>query len=802
MAGESKEVKEFDWRLDEPSLAAFGGALNPLAPGMIAVATLAGTYAKPDHSRREIVIDKQALLAAIWNYAPRSNVNAAISLVSGLHNQKVMINQILVIAHRARPPELVELYDKKYAVVTSDSLRKRLIPIARTIAQLTVKRDLIDLRHMVMALLYEPADIQAIANSPIYHEMLRSLRAEIVTPLETSRERGESITVWRKLIDKTPAAVEAEMAKGEIAVEAQPETGIEPGEAAPQEGEAEMASGGKTSPPPPNEAIKLQLGDPARVDLLDRKPFADVLGDRINEIYALQRGARGKGDDQAYIIHLHGPWGSGKSTILNFLRDRLRHGWLVQDQPGWLVVDFNAWKYQRLKPAWWALMMQIQQAAERQSVLLFDRFDLKWRWLWLRFRLGALSKQLGPMLICIALIALIYAWLGTGNISQRANTNQTAQASQTAAKDVGDATAKTSAVVTGLAAKASQTADKPDAHDTTLKVLAAIIAAVSGAFGIFNVVKTVTAKPETVTKAHAELVADPYIKVITQFEALIARIRKPIIVFIDDLDRCDAAYVGDLLDNIQTMLRSAPIVYLVAADRAWITTSFGKRYGDFTSHSENSARPLGYLFLDKLFQLSVNMPSLSGPVRTRFLNAILGSAGAALPTPEVVAAATEAAAIEVSEIDSQEELLAKVDDIKEETPEKQAMRVAVARRLGQTDVKAQTEHRLSHLAGLIEPNPRSMKNLVSAVAINQSRLVLEGRSFELDHLARWTIIELRWPLLADWLSQKHERIAGDVETDEAEDPVTKAMRKLMIASDVTAVIKDHLTPDRLSNLIG
>ena len=42
------------------------------------------------------------------------------------------------------------------------------------------------------------------------------------------------------------------------------------------------------------------------------------------------------------------------------------------------------------------------------------------------------------------------------------------------------------------------------------------------------------------------------------FGWLIARARRPVIFFIDDLDRCNQDYVVDLLDSVQTIVQDAP----------------------------------------------------------------------------------------------------------------------------------------------------------------------------------------------------------------------------------------------------
>jgi hypothetical protein len=95
----------------------------------------------------------------------------------------------------------------------------------------------------------------------------------------------------------------------------------------------------------------------------------------------------------------------------------------------------------------------------------------------------------------------------------------------------------------------------------------------------------------------------------------------PLAVLIDDLDRCDKDYVVQLLEGIQTIFIRAPVTYVAAADRRWIEASFEERYEPFVQHLSEPARGLGYLFLEKAFQLSTTLPRI--PPRIDFLTMLL-----------------------------------------------------------------------------------------------------------------------------------------------------------------------------------
>ena len=133
------------------------------------------------------------------------------------------------------------------------------------------------------------------------------------------------------------------------------------------------------------------------------------LARRIRELGAAPRPA-GQGADAAFILQLDGPWGSGKSSILNFLKADLE-----ASKPAWRVVEFNAWRNQHRKPAWWPLIAEIGAAlAQRRRWYEFPRAWRVWTaWLW---RINWLPIGLAGLLIA-ALILFAFTTAASRNFS-------------------------------------------------------------------------------------------------------------------------------------------------------------------------------------------------------------------------------------------------------------------------------------------------------------------------------------------------------------------------------------------------
>ena len=103
-----------------------------------------------------------------------------------------------------------------------------------------------------------------------------------------------------------------------------------------------------------------------------------------------------------------------------------------------------------------------------------------------------------------------------------------------------------------------------------------------------------------------------------------------------------------------------------------------------------------------------------------------------------------------------------------------------------------------------------MKRLVNAYGMHQASNILEGRHVDLDARARWTILELRWPVLADALTANPKLI------DPAKTSPTTAFNRLdnnsitlLLADDeVNRVFsagaggRGKLTEDSIRQIVG
>ena len=490
----------------------------------------------------------------------------------------------------------------------------------------------------------------------------------------------------------------------------------------------------RPKPPEPllAEAVPTHTDNPATTDALKRVGFARMLAQRIRDMRAQEIAA---GDRQfprgrSFLVHLHGPWGSGKTSLLNFIEDDL-HDPSEGEKP-WVVVRFNAWQHQRIVPPWWWLMETLYRDALRELWQVDKR-----RWMYVRAREWAWRARGGwPGLLMVAfgVAALILTFkLGWWDDIRDPWRNKSGELNW---KWVG-------ALVGGVAAAVS----------SVVTVVGAIRGAGRWAF-------TTSARA---AKAYIETARDPMATAQEHFAKLVDWIDYSVVLFVDDLDRCLPDYVVELLEGVQTLFRDVPVAYVVAADREWVADSYNTKYGTFASAIGEPGRPLGYLFLEKTFQMTATVPAIPPDVRLGLWEQLIGASGGTIDADRLKQARKAAQAEfadAASDAEVQERLQARAATSAEEH---QARTEAAAVRLASAAVAEKSEHALRPFSLLLDYNPRSMKRLVNAYGVARGVAVLYGAGGDASRKAQhrtalWTILNLRWPRLGEFLAERPERV--------------------------------------------
>ena len=124
--------------------------------------------------------------------------------------------------------------------------------------------------------------------------------------------------------------------------------------------------------------------------------------------------------------------------------------------------------------------------------------------------------------------------------------------------------------------------------------------------------------------------------------------RRMVLLIIDDLDRCDADRVVRLLETVHTVLRErsaprfwrrwrrpAPLGVIVLASGRWVRDAFSTHYATFDRKAtEETVHDLGADFLQKVFDHSVLVPTLSPEQTEGLIHAVSRSRFHAPPPTE------------------------------------------------------------------------------------------------------------------------------------------------------------------------
>ena len=461
----------------------------------------------------------------------------------------------------------------------------------------------------------------------------------------------------------------------------------------------------------PIEQVEWLPDAPTKLDLLGRRVLAQVLATRLRRFTDDEPGT-------SFLIHIDGPWGAGKSTLLGLL------GTELQEEPKWLPIDFNAWRQSRIGASWWSLLIALRRDIGL-SRRLPARTSLRFAEWWMFFRRAGALFALAFIILMVA-AAAVFVLLKPGELTLRSSVS----------------------IAQG-----------------TTAILAALGTLWAGALVASKFLLWDSARG---ARLFEQSDSSPMQSVADHFSWLLKKAKRPVVFFIDDLDRCTNDYVVELLEAVQTLIRDAvkglaarstkescTVHFVVASDGAWIRKSYEIAFEQFSASVGETGRPLGYLFLDKLFQLRVPVPTLD-PVRQQdYLKRLLRTeSGDYISTKTSIEERAVRKKIQESSTEA-----AIVETLREASPRvRRSVAATAVEKLAEPATIETTEHALQRFGPLLEPNPRAIKRFINDYSILRAVRTLEGIPVGMGPLALWTAIETRWPELADFLRKKPESI--------------------------------------------
>ncbi len=454
----------------------------------------------------------------------------------------------------------------------------------------------------------------------------------------------------------------------------------------------------------------------------------------------------------------------------------------AQDDRWRATVWFNPWMYQTGEQVWAGLAHEIiQQATDRMSPLDRERF-------WLALNLRRVDEQAVRRKVYGLILQRVLPWLVTGILLLIAGIAAFALSRGRHFIDVALGGSSGIIVIAGIvqAVKVMQS-----------NVTGSLSRIVTSAAGFRK------AAGGQLAGAYDKLVESPDYRgqsgvlYLVQTDLgrvldLLATPERPIVIFVDDLDRCTPGTVVQVIEAINLFVAGqfSNVIFVIAMEPEMVAAHIEAAYGDLARKmadiggSDGQPEDLGWKFLEKIVNLPLSLPVMEPVQRTAFYASLFNPAAA--PGDGRAAAATEAQ-IQAAEADLTEVSLGAVVQRAvhpahrgdaAEAAEKEAVRRVVERRLtrGDPDVEDVIAYAIQHL----EPNPREIKRFVRlfrffVMIYMERRLRGLPTPGSLQDVAKLAVLAIRWPGLMATMAEPagaDQRMIFDL----LEDPPVAARR--------------------------
>jgi hypothetical protein len=249
---------------------------------------------------------------------------------------------------------------------------------------------------------------------------------------------------------------------------------------------------------------------------------------------------------------------------------------------------------------------------------------------------------------------------------------------------------------------------------------------------------------------------------------LIPRKHLPMVVFIDDLDRCSPGKIAAVVEAINLFLAGEfpECMFILGIDDEMVAAALDMAHSDVIAKLPKYARStsIGWRFMDKFVQLPFVIPPPAQEDLMRYVESLLSQGGAHL---DVSMQARDMAARVIEEnapsSSTPDQVVGQVSSKQVLAPEQQQIlkkEVAIIQEMNQnikefSDQDKGIRDAISKHANRYFNNPRDTKRFVNLFRfyffLRAARLARKQQVPTVDQLCRWIAFALRWPEVARWL---------------------------------------------------
>ncbi len=472
----------------------------------------------------------------------------------------------------------------------------------------------------------------------------------------------------------------------------------------------------------------------------------------------------------------------------------------------WHIVQFNAWQHQNVQPPWWTFYDTIRKQlmwsvrAEANSCeptsggitppkpnaqsdyynparrmgrwLCLNIGEFKWRLFTPQFVISAITT--------LTVITLAYSLYASGwtivdpkgkitAISKPVAATETKQPLKPATKVPAKPTTapENSPVEAADKPKPVEEAAKPPSPPVASspsfsQYLISILAVVLGGGSLLRTIfssffrSLVPGTPDA-AKNYSYGSNDPMDRFRKHFSSFLEKFRRPVLVVVDDLDRCKPEFVVDLVRGMQTILQSRRIVFVLLGDRDWIEQAFSQVHEKMKDIDVGPEHEFGARFVEKAIQLSFVLPDISPDIRNTYIRKILDAeeqttiADKFQPsvlrpiTPDIFASVKTSQEVEQVVEETRDTIAGSDASVEEKAQaERELSAQATVFASTRTDAIEATQRRLVAIAPLLPPNPRQIKRIVNTVSLYQE-VARQNENID-PGTERWQVL-VRWIIL-------------------------------------------------------
>lgn len=611
------------------------------------------------------------------------------------------------------------------------------------------------------------------------------------------RRWSDSKSRWTEDIDSTrngefkfslsiPSSLQTPLSSPTVSSDTQAST---PNEQVPEISQiAEQEDGGnQTQYEPVEVAVRALADNPSEIDLLEFNDYAEALVDFIEN----------ENTEKPLTIVIDAPWGMGKSTLMGLIKSELKNRAKANKQRSFPTVWFNAWKYDQESSLWAALALEILGQVRKQFNV-WRRFmltaNLTMKRLDRNIIFSALFKAfpyfIGLILIMGILLLVARIWLGSTFL------------------------------------------DSIQKSIASIGILGVITVASAFAKDIYGKIKPLDQKISKYVHAPNYYIRAPNYKekigFLAEFEEdfklVVASVTEngkwPLVIFIDDLDRCAPPKPVEIIEAINILLDAKYCVFVIGMDSQTVAGSIEAKYKDLQDYLKDVDDPggltLGERFLEKIVQINFQIPRADPEVVKKFiennLKANHGEVKVIQPINLPIEKVKETEGMIEDELRTGKTLDEAAETVQSSRPdiEDKLLEEAKQRAFTKTFDDSEDVKDAIHEAALyLGFNPRKIKRFINVfrlqALIANRRGLIETGTIKLRLLAKWITIVTRWPDLVEamlidqnFLKSLKEAYLTSEELYQSDDKFLASAK----GKKIQAKLNQLLTNPHIKHLIG